>query len=224
MMDDIIQIKNLTKKYRSGEREQTVLNDISFAVKKSEFLGVTGDSGSGKTTLLHLMGGLDNASSGEVITCGKNLRELNPIDLEKFRSKHISYIFQDYNLIEELTVWENIIFPAWMKGLSPNNETLLKILRTLMLEDKKDKFPNQLSGGEQQRVAIVRCIVSKPDIIFADEPTGSLDSKNTRIVAKLLQLVNKQYGTTIIMVTHNVDLLEYCTKSIKVEDGRIKGN
>ena len=134
------------------------------------------------------------------------------------------YIFQDYNLIEELTVWENIIFPSQLKGISLEEEKLIEILKILKLEDKRNKFPSQLSGGEQQRTAIVRSIVSKPDIILADEPTGNLDSRNTKVVAKLLQYVNKQYGTTIVMVTHNIALLDYCTDRIKVEDGRIKND
>ena len=224
MKEQIVKFTDVSKKYKSGEGEQTVLDNISSAVDKGNFVGVTGDSGSGKTTLLHLMGGLEDVSSGNVETCGKDLKRLSPIKLEEFRRKHISYIFQDYNLIEELTVWENIIFPSQLKGISLEEEKLIEILKILKLEDKRNKFPSQLSGGEQQRTAIVRSIVSKPDIILADEPTGNLDSRNTKVVAKLLQYVNKQYGTTIVMVTHNIALLDYCTDRIKVEDGRIKND
>lgn len=222
MKDEIIKLKDVTKIYKNGESEQTVLHNVTFTVNKGEFLGITGDSGSGKTTLLHLMGGLDNVTQGMIEACGKNISKLHNKELEEFRRNHISFIFQNYNLMEELTVWENIIFSARLQGKHIEEEKVMSLINNLGLGEKTKKFPSQLSGGEQQRVAVLRSLISDSEIILADEPTGNLDSRNTKAVAKLLQYINIQYKTTIIMVTHNMELLDYCTKRIKVEDGRIE--
>lgn len=221
-MKEIISIKGLSKKYISEAGEQTVLDGLDFTVKDGEFVAVIGDSGSGKTTLLNMLGALDLPTGGEIKIAGQSLNKLKEKELVEFRRKHIGFIFQDYNLIEELTVYENVLFSAKLKKLAVNKETVEKLLVLLKLAEKKNKFPSQLSGGEKQRVAILRSVVGMPDIILADEPTGNLDEENTKAVIKLLKFFNKKYGVTILMVTHNNQLTRICDKVVRVKNGKLE--
>lgn len=221
---EIINLKNVSKVYSSEAGKQKVLNEINVVVKEGEFIGVVGDSGSGKTTLLNLLGALDIPSSGEISILGKRIDQMTERELCEFRRQNIGFIFQDYNLIEELTVYENIMFSADLKGLKTNKQTVEKLLAALKLGQKKDSFPSQLSGGEKQRVAILRSVLKRPAIILADEPTGNLDEVNTKIVIDLLKKFNKKYGVSILMVTHNTKLTEECDKVITVRNGRLEIN
>lgn len=224
MSKEIINLKNVSKVYSSEAGKQKVLNEINVVVKEGEFIGVVGDSGSGKTTLLNLLGALDIPSSGEISILGKRIDQMTERELCEFRRQNIGFIFQDYNLIEELTVYENIMFSADLKGLKTNKQTVEKLLAALKLGQKKDSFPSQLSGGEKQRVAILRSVLKRPAIILADEPTGNLDEVNTKIVIDLLKKFNKKYGVSILMVTHNTKLTEECDKVITVRNGRLEIN
>ncbi|MBQ1901464.1 MAG: ABC transporter ATP-binding protein [Lachnospiraceae bacterium] len=221
---EIINLKNVSKVYSSEAGKQKVLNEINVVVKEGEFIGVVGDSGSGKTTLLNLLGALDIPSSGEISILGKRIDQMTERELCEFRRQNIGFIFQDYNLIEELTVYENIMFSADLKGLKTNKQTVEKLLAALKLGQKKDSFPSQLSGGEKQRVAILRSVLKRPAIILADEPTGNLDEVNTKIVIDLLKKFNKKYGVSILMVTHNTKLTEECDKVITVRNGSLEIN
>ncbi len=223
MENNIICLKGISKIYRTEAGEQTVLKNIDFSINKGEFIGVIGDSGSGKTTFLNLLGALDTPSEGEIYILNKRIDKMKEDELSSFRRNHIGYIFQDYNLIEELTVYENVIFSAKLKGLKINENTVAKLLKLLKLEEKKDKFPAHLSGGERQRTAILRSVVGMPDIILADEPTGNLDEQNTQVVVQLLKFVNDKFGSTILMVTHNSKLTEVCKRVVAVKDGRLVG-
>lgn len=224
MSKEIINLKNVSKVYSSEAGKQKVLNEINVVVKEGEFIGVVGDSGSGKTTLLNLLGALDIPSSGEISILGKRIDQMTERELCEFRRQNIGFIFQDYNLIEELTVYENIMFSADLKGLKTNKQTVEKLLAALKLGQKKDSFPSQLSGGEKQRVAILRSVLKRPAIILADEPTGNLDEVNTKIVIDLLKKFNKKYGVSILMVTHNTKLTEECDKVITVRNGSLEIN
>ena len=221
---EIINLKNVSKVYSSEAGKQKVLNEINVVVKEGEFIGVVGDSGSGKTTLLNLLGALDIPSSGEISILGKRIDQMTERELCTFRRQNIGFIFQDYNLIEELTVYENIMFSADLKGLKAKKQVVEKLLAALKLEQKKDSFPSQLSGGEKQRVAILRSVLKRPAIILADEPTGNLDEVNTKIVIDLLKKFNKKYGVSILMVTHNTKLTEECDKVITVRNGKLEIN
>ena len=224
MSKEIINLKNVSKVYSSEAGKQKVLNEINVVVKEGEFICVVGDSGSGKTTLLNLLGALDIPSSGEISILGKRIDQMTERELCEFRRQNIGFIFQDYNLIEELTVYENIMFSADLKGLKTNKQTVEKLLAALKLGQKKDSFPSQLSGGEKQRVAILRSVLKRPAIILADEPTGNLDEVNTKIVIDLLKKFNKKYGVSILMVTHNTKLTEECDKVITVRNGSLEIN
>ena len=224
MSKEIINLKNVSKVYSSEAGKQKVLNEINVVVKEGEFIGVVGDSGSGKTTLLNLLGALDIPSSGEISILGKRIDQMTERELCEFRRQNIGFIFQDYNLIEELTVYENIMFSADLKGLKAKKQAVEKLLAALKLEQKKDSFPSQLSGGEKQRVAILRSVLKRPAIILADEPTGNLDEVNTKIVIDLLKKFNKKYGVSILMVTHNTKLTEECDKVITVRNGSLEIN
>lgn len=221
---EIINLKNVSKVYSSEAGKQKVLNEINVVVKEGEFVGVVGDSGSGKTTLLNLLGALDIPSSGEISILGKRIDQMTERELCAFRRQNIGFIFQDYNLIEELTVYENIMFSADLKGLKANKQAVEKLLAALKLGQKKDSFPSQLSGGEKQRVAILRSVLKRPAIILADEPTGNLDEVNTKIVIDLLKKFNKKFGVSILMVTHNTKLTEECDKVITVRNGSLEIN
>lgn len=219
----IVELKNVSKDYTSQSGVQSVLKNVDLNIAKGDFIGIVGDSGSGKTTLLNIIGALDSSTSGEVKLFGRRIDGMSDDKLSNFRRQHIGFVFQDYNLIEELTAYENIMFTSQLKGIRVKTNVVDSLIRLFRLEDKKDKFPAQLSGGEKQRVAILRSVVGIPDIILADEPTGNLDSRNTMTVIQLLHFINEKWGVTILMVTHNEKLTDGCTKVIQVNDGRLAG-
>ncbi len=218
---EILNVKKLCKSYGKGENEFLALNNISFKVKKGEFIAIVGKSGSGKSTLLHLLGGLDLPSQGTVIINNQDIYTMSDKDLTVFRRKYIGFIYQFYNLIPALTVKENIVLPALFDGRKVSEEKIDELVKNLGLLNKKDVFPNDLSGGQQQRVAIGRALINKPKIILADEPTGNLDTKNSKHIMKLLEFYNKKYKQTIIMVTHDMSLARRADRIITMLDGKI---
>lgn len=222
MAKEIIDIKGVTKKYISAAGEQIVLKNVNLKVNEGEFIGVVGDSGSGKSTLLNLIGALDLPSGGEISILGHRIDKMSEKDLCRFRRENIGFIFQNYNLVEELTVYENIMFSADLKKLKINKGTVEKLIHALKLDNKRNSFPSQLSGGEKQRVAILRSVIKQPTIILADEPTGNLDETNTKIVVDLLKKFNRKYGVSVLMVTHNTKLTEECDRVITVRNGQLE--
>lgn len=218
---EILNVKKICKSYGKGENEFLALNNISFKVKKGEFIAIVGKSGSGKSTLLHLLGGLDLPSQGTVIINNQDIYTMSDKDLTVFRRKYIGFIYQFYNLIPALTVKENIVLPALFDGRKVSEEKIDELVKNLGLLNKKDVFPNDLSGGQQQRVAIGRALINKPKIILADEPTGNLDTKNSKHIMKLLEFYNKKYKQTIIMVTHDMSLARRADRIITMLDGKI---
>ena len=219
--DIILQAKNLKKYYGKGETEVRALDGINLEIETGEFVAITGTSGSGKSTLLHMLGGLDTPTSGTVSVGNTELSGLNDEQLTIFRRRRIGFIFQNYNLIPTLNVWENIVFPVAMDGQKPDREFIREILQLLGLEQKIYSLPNNLSGGQQQRVAIARALASKPDIILADEPTGNLDSRTSDNVIALLHMTSRKFHQTIIMITHNPEIAQMTDRMICIEDGRI---
>lgn len=217
----VVDIKDMSKVYENQSGKVVVLENINISINKGEFVGIVGDSGSGKTTLLNLIGGMDSVSGGTITVAGDVISDFNDKQRTLYRRRHVGFIFQDYNLINELTVYENIILPFQLKKKEIEESVIDKFLGKLKLEEKKNAFPMQLSGGEQQRVAILRALLSEPDIILADEPTGNLDSKNTQIVVGLLQYFAEHMGKTILFVTHNMALTKGCSRVITVKDGKI---
>jgi len=200
---NILQAKDLTKIYGSGENAVYALNGVNFSVEKGEFVAVVGTSGSGKSTLLHMLGGLDRPTSGSVTVDGKEIFSLKDEALTIFRRRKIGFVFQNYNLVPVLNVYENIVLPVQLDGKVPDAAYIDSIIETLGLESKLKNLPNNLSGGQQQRVAIARALASKPAIILADEPTGNLDSKTSQDVLGLLKVTSQKYAQTIVMITHN---------------------
>ncbi len=217
----VVDIKDVSKEYASQSGKVPVLKNVSISINKGEFVGIVGDSGSGKTTLLNLIGGMDCVSSGSITVAGDVISDYDDKQRTIYRRKHVGFIFQDYNLINELTVYENIILPFQLKKKECKEELIDKFLAKLKLEEKKNAFPMQLSGGEQQRAAILRALLSEPDIILADEPTGNLDSKNTQMVVGLLRYFSEHMGKTILFVTHNMALTSRCSCVITVMDGKV---
>ncbi|MEE0205234.1 MAG: ABC transporter ATP-binding protein [Peptococcaceae bacterium] len=217
----ILQAADLTKIYGSGETEVRALDGVNLAVREGEFVAIVGTSGSGKSTLLNMLGGLDTPTSGEVTIADTPLSTLSDEQLTVFRRRRIGFIFQNYNLIPTLNVWENIVFPITLDGQKPDREFILEIVRLLGLEEKLDSLPNNLSGGQQQRVAIARALAAKPAIILADEPTGNLDTKTSDNVIGLLHTTSQRFHQTIIMITHNPDIAQLTDRIIRIEDGRI---
>lgn len=217
----ILETTNLKKYYGEGAVQVKALDGIDLSIEEGEFTAVVGTSGSGKSTLLHMLGGLDYATSGTVEVAGKKIFELNENDLTIFRRRQIGFIFQSYNLVPILSVYENIVLPMELDGRRVDKAFLDQIVGTLGLEKKLDNLPGQLSGGQQQRVAIARALVTKPAIILADEPTGNLDSRTTQEVLGLLKLTGEQFHQTIVMITHNEALSQLCDRVIRMEDGRI---
>lgn len=217
----ILETHDLKKYYGNGDTQVKALDGVDLSVEEGEFAAVVGTSGSGKSTLLHMLGGLDYATSGTVTVAGKKILELNERDLTIFRRRQIGFIFQSYNLVPILSVYENIVLPLELDGRCADKAFVDKIVRTLGLESKLDNLPGQLSGGQQQRVAIARALVTKPAIILADEPTGNLDSRTTQEVLGLLKLTGGQFQQTIVMITHNEALAQLCDRVIHIEDGRI---
>lgn len=220
---NILRVENLVKKYGSGANEVKALNDVSFNVEQGEFLAVVGTSGSGKSTLLHCLGGLDKLTSGKIIIDGKDISQLGSEELTIFRRRKIGFVFQQFNLITNLSVYENIILPVQLDNQTPDKKYVETITQMLGINGKLNFMPTQLSGGQQQRVAIARALCSKPAILLCDEPTGNLDSKTTVDVLNLLENSAKQFSQTIIMITHNDDIASSANRKIRIEDGRIVG-
>ena len=217
----ILQPCNLTKIYGSDENEVHALDGINFSVEKGEFVAIVGTSGSGKSTLLHMLGGLDRPTGGSVEVDGKEIFSLKDEELTIFRRRKIGFVFQNYNLVPVLNVYENIVLPVQLDGKTPDASYIDSIIETLGLERKLENLPNNLSGGQQQRVAIARALASKPAIILADEPTGNLDSKTSQDVLGLLKVTSQKYGQTIVMITHNEEIAQTADRIVRIEDGRI---
>lgn len=217
----LIETYDLTKVYSGGENEVRALDGVSLGVDRGEFVAVVGSSGSGKSTLLHLLGGLDIPTSGKVIIDDTDIYALAPDDLTVFRRRSIGFVFQKYNLIPELNVYENITLPLGLDGRDANPDEVAELLNILGIEDKKRSLPSKLSGGQQQRVAIARALITKPHIILADEPTGNLDSQAGGDVMRALISLNERYKQTIILITHNNELARMTPRIVRIEDGRI---
>ncbi|TQQ85259.1 ABC transporter ATP-binding protein [Peptacetobacter hominis] len=218
---NILQANNLTKIYGSAENSVYALNGVSLSVKKGEFVAVVGTSGSGKSTLLHMLGGLDRPTSGNVVVDGNDIFSLKDEALTIFRRRKIGFVFQNYNLVPVLNVYENIVLPIQLDGNTPDKNFINSIVETLGLENKLENLPGNLSGGQQQRVAIARALASKPAIILADEPTGNLDSKTSQDVLGLLKVTSQKYSQTIVMITHNEEIAQLADRIIRIEDGSI---
>lgn len=217
----ILETKDLRKIYGKGDTQVYALNGIDIAVQKGEFVAIVGTSGSGKSTFLNMVGGLDVPTGGEVIVDRKKLQELSDDELTIFRRRKIGFIFQQYNLIPMLTVWENIILPLKLDGRNVDEAYIYEITSILGLGEKLNSVPNQLSGGQQQRVAIARALAIKPAIILADEPTGNLDSKTGQDVLGLLKITGEKFHQTVIMITHNEEIAQLADRIIRIEDGKI---
>lgn len=217
----ILTSTNLCKRYGSGENEVKALDYVSIAVEDGEFVSIIGTSGSGKSTLLNMLGGLDRPTSGEVTVSGKKIFKMNDEELTIFRRRNIGFVFQNYNLVPVLNVYENIVLPIELDGAKIDKNYVNTIIKTLGLEKKLHSMPNQLSGGQQQRVAIARALSSKPAIILADEPTGNLDSKTGMDVISLLKITSREFDQTIVMITHNEEVALMADRMIRIEDGRV---
>ena len=217
----ILQARNLKKYYGKGETQVHALDGVNLEIEAGKFVAIVGTSGSGKSTLLNMLGGLDTPTSGTVTIGNTELSGLKEEQLTVFRRRRIGFIFQNYNLIPTLNVWENIVFPIAMDGQKPDKKFIEEIVGLLGLEQKIHSLPNNLSGGQQQRVAIARALASKPDIILADEPTGNLDSRTSDNVIHLLQMTSQKFQQTIIMITHNPEIAQLTDQTIHIEDGRI---
>lgn len=218
---EILSAKDLCKSYDSGENSVQALNHVSISVENGEFVAVIGTSGSGKSTLLNLLGGLDTPTSGEVLVSGKKLFQMNEEARTIFRRRNIVFVFQNYNLVPVLNVYENIVLPIELDGTKVDTEYVKTILHTLGLEQKVQAMPNQLSGGQQQRVAIARALAAKPAILLADEPTGNLDSKTGMDVIALLKMTSQAFHQTIVMITHNEEIALMADRMIRIEDGKV---
>ena len=218
----IITLKNVNKYYKTGESSFHALKDINLDIEEGEFVVILGKSGSGKSTLLNIIGGLDSYDSGEVIMEGFNYKEADDTVMSEFRCKKIGFVFQSYNLIPVLNVYENITFPVSISKSKIDDRYITNLIKQLGLDGKETSFPNQLSGGQQQRVAIARALANKPKIVLADEPTGNLDSAIGEDVLNLLIKGVKEYGHTLIMITHNADIARYADRVVNIDDGRIR--
>jgi putative ABC transport system ATP-binding protein len=220
----ILETKALHKHYGSGETEVRALDGVDLTVEKGEFAAVVGTSGSGKSTLLHMLGGLDRPTSGSVSVDGKDIFSLKDEALTIFRRRKIGFIFQNYNLVPVLSVYENIVLPIQLDGQKSDAAYVDQIIETLGLEKKLRNLPNNLSGGQQQRVAIARALAAKPAIILADEPTGNLDSKTSQDVMALLKITSEKFAQTIVMITHNEEIAQMADRIIRIEDGKIRSS
>ena len=217
----ILKTDELKKYYGTGENQVRALDGVSFQVEKGEFVSVVGTSGSGKSTLLHMLGGLDRPTSGKVIIDGQDLSELTDDALCIFRRRKIGFVFQNYNLVPSLNVYENIVLPVQLDGRVPDEAFLKTIVDTLGISEKLNSLPNNLSGGQQQRVAIARALVAKPAIILADEPTGNLDSRTSQDVLGLLKISSNKFAQTIVMITHDEEIAQLADRIVRIEDGKI---
>lgn len=218
---EILKVENLTKIYGKGNTKVTALDNVSFSVEKGEFVAIVGASGSGKSTLLHILGGVDRPTSGKVIVDKEDVYKLNEANLAIFRRRQVGLIYQFYNLIPILNIEENITLPILLDGRKVDCEYLNELINILGLEKRLNHLPNELSGGEQQRVSIGRALMNRPAILLADEPTGNLDSKSSKEIVELLKLSNKKYNQTIIMITHDNSLALNADRIITIKDGRI---
>ena len=218
-MKKILEVKDICKTYGNGETAVQALKHVSFSVPKGEFVAVVGESGSGKSTLLNTLGALDTPTSGKVYIDGKDIFAMKEKQLTVFRRRNIGFIFQAFNLIPELTVEQNMMFPVLLDYQKPNKKYLEELLTVLNLKERRNHLPNQLSGGQQQRVAIGRALLTRPSLILADEPTGNLDSKNSSEVIALLHEASKKYAQTIIMITHSQSIAQTADRVLKVSDG-----
>lgn len=219
----ILSTQNLKKIYGTGENEVHALDGVDLQVEKGEFVAVVGTSGSGKSTLLHMLGGLDRPTSGKVIVDGKDIFTLKDEELTIFRRRKIGFVFQNYNLVPVLNVYENILLPVQLDGDEPDGKYIDSIVDMLGLASKLQNLPNNLSGGQQQRVAIARALAAKPAIILADEPTGNLDSRTSQDVLSLLKVSSQKLAQTIVMITHNEEIAQLADRIIRIEDGKIIG-
>lgn len=217
----IVKTKNLKKYYRLGTHTVKALDDVNFAVREQEFVAIIGKSGSGKSTLLHMIGGLDTPTSGEVYVGDKALGKLSKEQLAIFRRRKVGFVFQSYNLVPDLNVYENIVLPIELDGKHIDRGFVDEILELLQLDEKREALPNTLSGGQQQRVAIARAIASKPSIILADEPTGNLDTATSHDVMGLLKMVARQFKQTVILITHDQDIAQMADRIVRIEDGHV---
>ncbi|MCI8889836.1 MAG: ABC transporter ATP-binding protein [Eubacterium sp.] len=219
----ILETRNLKKVYGTGDTAVHALRGVSLTVEKGEFVAIVGTSGSGKSTLLHMLGGLDRPTAGEVLVDGKSIFSFRDEELTIFRRRKIGFIFQSYNLVPVLNVYDNIVLPIQLDGNEPNKQYMDMVIRALGMESKLDSLPNNLSGGQQQRVAIARALATKPAIILADEPTGNLDSRTSQDVMGLLKVTSQKLGQTIVMITHNEEIAQLADRMIRIEDGNITG-
>lgn len=218
---EILKVENLNKTYGKGDNKVEALKDVNLTVNKGEFVVIVGASGSGKSTLLHMLGGLDRPTSGKVIIDGESIYEYKEERLAIFRRRKIGFVFQFFNLIPVLDVEENIALPALMDNDKVDKEYLGEIIDILGLKDRRNHLPSELSGGQQQRVSIGRALLNKPSIVFADEPTGNLDSKSSREVIELLKFTAKKYNQTLILITHDINIAPLADRVITIEDGKI---
>ena len=217
----ILETKDLRKIYGSGDTEVRALDGVNLQIENGEFVAIVGTSGSGKSTLLHMLGGLDRPTEGKVFVDGKDIFSLKDEALTIFRRRKIGFVFQSYNLVPVLNVYENIVLPIELDGGKVNKEFVQRIVQTLGLDGRLDALPSQLSGGQQQRVAIARALAAAPAIILADEPTGNLDSKTSQDVLSLLKVTSQKFSQTIVMITHNEEIAQMSDRIIRIEDGKI---
>lgn len=218
---EMLRVENLTKVYGRGENQVRALDGVSFSVEKGQFVAIIGPSGSGKSTLLHILGGVDRPTSGQVFVDGQDVYARNEDQLAIFRRREVGLIYQFYNLIPVLNVTENITLPVLMDGRKVNEDRLRELINTLGLTGREKHLPNQLSGGQQQRVSIGRALMNAPAVVLADEPTGNLDSKNSRDIVELLRYSNKRYNQTLIIITHDESIALQADRIIAIEDGKI---
>lgn len=217
----LLETKDLCKYYGSGVTEVRALDGVTMRVDRGEFVAIVGTSGSGKSTLLHMLGGLDRPTKGSVVVDGKSIFDLKDEALTIFRRRKIGFVFQSYNLVPVLSVYENIVLPVELDGNKVDEAYVNEVVATLGIADKLNNLPNQLSGGQQQRVAIARALASKPAIILADEPTGNLDSKTSQDVLGLIKVTSQKFGQTMVMITHNEEIAQMADRIVRIEDGRI---
>ena len=217
----VLQTRGLEKVYGTGEARVRALDGVDLDVEQGEFVAVVGTSGSGKSTLLHMLGGLDRPTAGTVTVDGRNIFALSDEALTVFRRRKIGFVFQAYNLVPVLSVWENIVLPVQLDGRRPDKAYLAQVVEALGLAEKLDRLPGQLSGGQQQRVAIARALAAQPAILLADEPTGNLDSKTSQDVLSLMKVTGRRFAQTMVMITHNEEIAQLAHRIVRIEDGRI---
>ena len=217
----VLQTRGLEKVYGTGEARVRALDGVDLDVEQGEFVAVVGTSGSGKSTLLHMLGGLDRPTAGTVTVDGRNIFALSDEALTVFRRRKIGFVFQAYNLVPVLSVWENIVLPVQLDGRRPDKAYLAQVVEALGLAEKLDRLPGQLSGGQQQRVAIARALAAQPAILLADEPTGNLDSKTSQDVLSLMKVTGRRFSQTMVMITHNEEIAQLADRIVRIEDGHI---